>query len=780
LYFSFPKFKTELEKSNNFKPANALLSPRISKIKTEHGEKIDNYYSENWFITQDYEFRESANDTNNFKLSFATFNYDYFGNLNKSSIYCLQTYFNEKGKSYILNIIFYVYHKLIKHDAFQHSLFLLFNNTKNTIEKEKYSDNKEYTIGKLNIVELSLSSKMEEYFHFGTSDKNENFINHGISFDIMDIESLGEPFTYYDSSEYMSVDLRYFSVIYLYALLFQKLEYNKTKNIYKDLNELHFEKNSDIIENICQEFNFDTYFEYLVIKDIDCWNNQNLLYYAYTDNEREEDYSIMLNEYISRPYCICLPLYCIENNKKDADLDNIKIMEEIKLPEQCQTRFNSYLNSKIEDFKYHAPKYNPELKVNYGLNNIDILSKGINNILEDEFFIFKTFQLIYYNNITVMDAIIVNNSDSKRLYCSFIENINVIKSFILLILLIGMFVSIFLGVTLLIINVKKISNVIIDFKKIYDNYLSKLESSKNEKNEITENMNYNKNSENNKEKKMESHFEDIKKKKRELEKKDNDLKDLSDCFYSNDNSIFNDLYKIFSDYYKFTILDFNKKLFILSFKDNDKDYNKSNQINELFELLKRISIYIPKFKIEVSMDYNFYINSKFIKNYLKSITKNEKENEQQIMLTKSLIYELLSTEDIKDCGIITNFIFKYITDINVNYKIDKNSIKISFFNGGSKDDESDDEKQILNIDNSDVNEEKNLIEEKIKRKVKIICKGKNALLNEFEKSFENDDYLKKEKLKSYFNSYLINVYYKYINKIVLYSDASFNLEENKN
>ena len=55
---------------------------------------------------------------------------------------------------------------------------------------------------------------------------------------------------------------------------------------------------------------------YLIGQDIDCWDDQNLLYYSETNVEKD----MSLVEYISKPYCICLPLYCIKNNNKDIDL----------------------------------------------------------------------------------------------------------------------------------------------------------------------------------------------------------------------------------------------------------------------------------------------------------------------------------------------------------------------------------------------------------------------------------------------------------------------------
>ena len=55
-----------------------------------------------------------------------------------------------------------------------------------------------------------------------------------------------------------------------------------------------------------------------------------------------------LVEYISKPYCICLPLYCIKNNNKDIDLDKIEFADYICLPSKCQTNYKRYLNGIYE------------------------------------------------------------------------------------------------------------------------------------------------------------------------------------------------------------------------------------------------------------------------------------------------------------------------------------------------------------------------------------------------------------------------------------------------
>ena len=144
---------------------------------------------------------------------------------------------------------------------------------------------------------------------------------------------------------------------------------------------------------------------------------------------------------------------------------------------------------------------------------------------------------------------------------------------------------------------------------------------------------------------------------------------------------------------------------------------------------------------------------------LTAFPKNEKANHQQIMLTQSIIYELLSTEIIEDCGLITNFYFKYITNINLNLKSELNPIKSSLFDCVMPAVNEEESELYENINND------NQLIDNSNRNLYIVRREENTILEEFEKNIENDDYLKKEKLIACFDSFLVNVYYKYLNKL---------------
>ena len=166
---------------------------------------------------------------------------------------------------------------------------------------------------------------------------------------------------------------------------------------------------------------------------------------------------------------------------------------------------------------------------------------------------------------------------------------------------------------------------------------------------------------------------------------------------------------------------------------------------------------------------NFYLNSNLNNNYIKSITKGQHLKARQ--LTQSVIFELLSTECTQDnSGLITNLNFKYMTNINFDSKTDNSAIKNSMFSFADAE---------MKIFKQKIFESKDILieDENIKHNLKIIWKEKNKVLEELESNFENDDYLKKGKLREAFDSFLVNTYYKYLQKII--AESSNNYEKKK-
>ena len=176
---------------------------------------------------------------------------------------------------------------------------------------------------------------------------------------------------------------------------------------------------------------------------------------------------------------------------------------------------------------------------------------------------------------------------------------------------------------------------------------------------------------------------------------------------------------------------------------------------------------MPNFKLNINIDFDFFKDSKLMKNFLKYITKSSSINNDnnQIIYSKSIIYELLSTELVNDYGFMTNLNFNYITDINLNNKKKNNPIKKAIFKQIEEIEKSDKKikkkVKIFDNDNNDDNEDNNE-----NSTIKLVWKNKNLIMKVIEDKFEQDDYLNLDKLKSSFNKSLIDNYYNYLNRIV--------------
>ena len=752
LYFSYPRINNGIFNLSNFFPQSSFISPTVRSKKIEHGEKYnDTFYKENWYIGQDYNYRVLAGDINCNFVSFSNLNYNYYGILNKSNLVSMQSYFHSDNKSYIINIIYFIGQKIIKDESLDFSAFILINDSVYPMIEEKYSDNDTFLISKSRIPELALSSKLNEYFHYGMYDKNYNFFKHGVSFDYINIQNLAEPLKYYKSNELFNLDLRYFSSLYLYASLYRILEYNKTKEETKPLTEIYFFNKDKILQDICSIINFNSYLSYLKIEKVDCFDDNNLLYYS----ERDTKEDIFYFNYNTMPFCICLPLYCLKNLDNNKVPNKIEFIEEMILPDKCQNNYKTYLNGINELYKNKSDEVVSFLEFNFGLNNINMFADNIKESIEKEYYIIRSYRFPQFPDLIFLIIAFVDNSPLKEILCNLITRIDTIKSYYIIIEILGMALAFIIGNIIIIRNIKKVSNAIFDYEKIHEKFLYKLESSSiSDSNKANENDIFNSNINIGSEKLNTDNYGLIK------NEKTNDDYNIynNNIFYSNDNSLLNELLYLYCKYYNISKEELIKKNYKFNNSNKKKDKYKYDEENELFKFLGIMSIYIPKFKLNVSMDYNFYLNSTLNNNYIKSITKGQHLNPKQ--LTQCVIFELLSTECTQDnSGLITNLNFKYITNINIDSKADNSAIKNSMFSFA--DSEMKNFKQKI-FESKDI-----LIEdENIKDNLKIIWKEKNKVLDELENNFENDDYLKKEKLREAFDSFLVNTYYKYLQKII--------------
>ncbi len=766
LYFSFPRYSYEgADKLSNFYQDNSHISPTISlKNNVTHGKKEnDTFYNENWFVKQDYDFRVLSSKQISNKISIFHLNYNYFGKLNKTNIISIQNYETFNNKNYIINYIFFINQNSLKQESFDYSTFLIYNNSckLKMEERERYSDNQTYSIFKSNIIELTLSANLSKYFHYGMYDKNNNFYKNAISFDSFDIENLGEPVNYYNTTEKFNIDLRYFSSLYLYTLLFINSEYNQSINDETYQIQINFEEKNNITKNICKEYNYSSYIEYLENEKINCKNIQNLQYYS----QRKVPKTKPLYNFMFMPYCICLPLYCL---KEDSNWT--KFSDNISLPDRCQNYYKYYDNG--------MNKKNKDILISIN-ERINFFTNKLKEKLEDEYFIYKYMKFSNIPGIYFLVVNFVDNSILNDLLLYLIDEIDMLQFHFNVGITFYYLIIICILNYILIHNIKKLSQVIFEYQKKHEYFLyqSSLENINNEKAEKQANSYYYSN-------KLEIIFNGAD--NVPLLKNDNENNDYSsnnDIFNDNlipNNILLEDLIKIFNKYYNVSIENLLKK-----YKKNTKDSilykNKINIIeekNELFKLLSILSLNAPKFKLNISFDFNFYMNSKLNENFIKFIVKSQLIQSQQILLTQSVIYEILSTESIEDYGLIENLNFKYISNVSFLSK-NENSIKKTMFNYAKNEIKYDKNNESLSPELNNFKKENKgqaninkTIDNDVNNDIEIIWKERNILMDDFESNFENDDFIKRDKLEQNFDYFLINVYLKYIKKINAISENS--------
>ena len=729
LYFNFPRITDEFIINNNFYPYNNLISPRIESKCDKYEEEFnkplissseeEEIVNENWFIIYDCFFR--TQNLYDFYLNGFHLNENNRGSINKTNIVTLHTYLrNNENKTFIINIIYFLGQNVLETKPFEDSVFLI---SKYITKSKKYSDNQTYVITNNGITEIALSSSLNKYFHYGLSSLDDTFFSEGIFYDNIDINELSEPSKKYKSIDGFNFDLRYFSSFYLFIKLF--LYSNFTEEYMEtDHNYYYIFNNSEEIHKICSNFDFSLYMDSLNSNEIDCFDDKNLLYYS------SENIKSFFSEGLTLPYCICLPLYCIKNLEKDFDLENPEFVDEIILPEKCQNNLLFFDNPSEEEDS--NKKDLNEIKLNMG--------ESLSEQLENQFIKFTNEKKDLNGGLNFVQISIIENDSMKIILVEFIEKLNTIYNKFNIIVILGTILIFVLISILLIYYIYSIEKVITDYKEKAYNFLKKLTDckNKNESNKKTEEeveLGHNNNLEN-------------------IPLLKNDEKNFDE------NELVDDLYKIYNKFYK---LSENNLLELFDNNQEDKNsgkINKLNQSNELFKLFLKLAENIPKFKLNINMDYDFYKDSKLIGNYKKNVSKKSNPNadKEQILYTESIIKELLSTELVSDYGFITNLNFNYLTNINLNINSNKNNYIQQAIFIKVQEIKSIKMKNPIFPDNKrkDIDEEN----------IKIVFKNKNLIMKKIEDKFEQDDYLNIGKLESAFNTTLIYSFYNYAKKII--------------
>ena len=428
---------------------------------------------------------------------------------------------------------------------------------------------------------------------------------------------------------------------------------------------------------------------------------------------------------------------CIKNLEKDFGLYNQEFVNEIILQEKCQNKL-LYYNNNLDEFGI-----NKENKIN--LSNTSLrMWETLDEQLETQFIKFSFEKKNFVKELDLVFISIIDNEEMKTILYNFVENLNVISKNFLYIIIFGSLLMFGLISILIILYIYSVANAINDYKEKAYYYLKKITECE-QNNEI-------------KNKSKKELFFSVKKNYEIIPL-------LSDETDIEDNELINDLYTIYCKFYKLSENDLLEESEDTDIEKHIKKINKLNNGNELFKLFTKLSSYIPKFKLEINIDYDFYNDSKIIKNFEKIFSKrsNNNQDKEQIIYTKSILKELLSTELISEYGIITNINFNYITNIR-NMEIDnKNYIQLAILN---KIEKMVTERKIVDIS------KKNNIQNLIVNNIKIVFKNKNLIMKRLEEKFEQDDYLNIGKLESAFNTTLINSFYNYTKKILI-SEADF-------
>ena len=355
-----------------------------------------------------------------------------------------------------------------------------------------------------------------------------------------------------------------------------------------------------------------------------------------------------------------------------------------------------------------------------------VRDKTLDEQLENQFIKFSYERKTVCGGLMFVFISLIQNEDMKKIAFDFVEKLNQIEIFFTYIIIFGT-IAIFIFISILLIfYIHSISKMIYDYKYKAYNFLKKIADTEINNEGI------------NTEKKLlmgedKNNFE-----KFPLLDESSDEKNIEI------NELVENLYKIYCKFYKISENSLIEFLENKEKKQNLLKIKKLNESNELFKLFLNFALYIPQFKLDITIDYDFYKDSKLIQNFKKIFFKksNTNENKEQILYTKSIIKELLSTELIDDYGFITNLNFNYITNINLNTKKkNKNYIQIAIF------------KKVEEMTEKDDN-------------IKIVFKNKNLIMKTIEEKFEQDEYLNLSKLKSYFNNILINSFYNNAKKII--------------
>ena len=364
--------------------------------------------------------------------------------------------------------------------------------------------------------------------------------------------------------------------------------------------------------------------------------------------------------------------------------------------------------------------------------------------------LYMRFAYIKYKiiqDIKCMIICIFDNYSIKKIMTSFLYNLNALTNKFQVVIFFGLsIILVFISLIMILYNTKLMEKTIYDFKKYKKEFIKQLQDKR--KNVLNENIDD--------DIKLNEFLSDNKNEESSFPLLKNENLNNADSFAVDNDYLIDKLFLMYCNYYR--VRERNIIQNYLKNKQGNKTTMKINTIensNELFNFFCIISKYLPKFNLDLNMDFNFFVDSKLLNNYRKSIVKKSTiVNKEEIIPTTSIIYELLSTEMIKDYGVVTNLNFNFITNINLYSGHKSNCIQNEMF------------KQI------NKNEKEDILNNRKNNNFKIIWKRKNMIMDKIEEKFEQDDYLQLNKLDSFFNSFLIDIYHNLIRRIIIRKETN--------
>lgn len=714
IYFNYPIETLDNFNYENFYNNNPKIDPNITLTNVANPSE-----NGNWFEKIDMIFRNNHSSLS--QMSFINLSLFRKENIISNIIQVNQMKFEDFNLS--INIFFKYDREAQLTNGIDYSVFAISNISNSLVEDKsfRFYDNTTYVISQNAIASISIGEELNNFFSFGMKEKNSLFYTNGKNFDIFNVDFLANPEDNYIIQTFFTENVRVFSSLYFYTKFMQKENY---ATLVSSLNETKFDntfllttKSNTTIKEICDSFNFFKYREdiekYSAISSFSCFSDDQLYYYQYNKEKRSEKHNSSFFEY---PKCQCIPFYCIGNIKKFKNMKNttdIKLdySSDITLPTKCSFSLESY----------YTPQEGEKGRYLYEQHY--------------KYLYYTWVPLDYTPEFSLLISLEVDKGNNKKILKNF--KTDVYKKIETTCIIHGaLFFAVVVGIIILLaVRLTRFTNIINQYMEKHQAFLFNIEGrDKNigSEEKDDENKGGQDDTQNDSDSLLNDNMQKIPFDNENSELLDLNKKKKKEHIY-NDNILIDDLFNIYCNYYnydpdKILLQNENKNL-----KTKNSKLEMMKRQNDLFDILCSLSQNAPKFKFNLTLDYNLYFSSKLNMKYLKGLSNFSNVDKKQLILTQSILFELLSTENVSDYGLVLNMRFNYVDNIKFN--------------------QNDCIKKVLFQNYPPSN-------------FKLIGKKKDELCEFFEKNAETDDVFGAGVFESSFNFFLINVYYKYYGQIL--------------